>query len=326
MSGFSNAVVGGAATLIRSAIQSANYVPATTGWQIARNGNVDMNSGTFRGNIVVGAGTVTLGPGGIHVQGLTRQWDVNATAGFLSRRFPDTGLQAQIFDAGLFLTPPNPTPHGGSIVGTGGILVDTFVSGVNDQPFTNLSSPRLNTKIQTFLTMRSQSLTSALNDSSIELSTAQFMINGVSVGTGWLDGDGLTANKGPFAATETTILTSFQQTFKANHAYRVELSGLATVTAFPNRPNIRVRQSTDGTLNLGTQIFNATPGMVSASQQYIGFTCKFIVGAADVTTFIITTMQGSGAFSVTALASPPFTFDIYDIGDAANHAHAVTIT
>lgn len=326
MSGFSNAVVGGASTLIRAAIQSVNYVPATAGWQIARNGNVDMNSGTFRGSIVVGNGTVLLNAGGIHVQGVTRQWDINAAAGFLSRRFPDTGLQAQIFDAGLFLTPPNPTPHGGTITGTGGILVDTFVSGVNDQPFTNISAPKVNAKAQSFLTVRSQSLTNALDDSSIELTAAQFMINGVSVGTGWLDGDGLTANKGPFAAGETTILTSFQQTFKANHAYRVELSGLANVSAFPNRPNIRVRQSTNGTSNLGTQIFNASPGMVSASQQYIGFTCKFIVGAADVTTFIIATMQGSGAFTVTALASPPFTFDIYDIGDAANHQHAIEIT
>lgn len=54
MSGFSNAVVGGAAKLIRRAIQSPNYVPATTGWSINKDGTVDLTGGTFRGSIIVG--------------------------------------------------------------------------------------------------------------------------------------------------------------------------------------------------------------------------------------------------------------------------------
>jgi hypothetical protein len=83
VSGFSNAVIGGAAKLIRKAIQSPNYVPATTGWSINKDGTVDLNNGTFRGNVVVGpttgsrividsaAGTITMYDGSNQITG---QW------------------------------------------------------------------------------------------------------------------------------------------------------------------------------------------------------------------------------------------------------------
>lgn len=49
---FSNDVVGGL-TLVRPAIQSADYVPGVRGWRIARDGSAEFASGTFRGPVIV---------------------------------------------------------------------------------------------------------------------------------------------------------------------------------------------------------------------------------------------------------------------------------
>lgn len=47
--GFSNPIIGGAATLIRAAMQSVNFVTGVSGWQITKTGNAEFNSLTFRG-------------------------------------------------------------------------------------------------------------------------------------------------------------------------------------------------------------------------------------------------------------------------------------
>lgn len=49
---FNNDVVGGT-TLLRVAIQSANYVPGVSGWSINRDGSAEFATGTFRGPVVV---------------------------------------------------------------------------------------------------------------------------------------------------------------------------------------------------------------------------------------------------------------------------------
>lgn len=49
---FTNEVVGGI-TVVRPAIQSANYVPGVSGWRIARDGSAEFANGTFRGSVVV---------------------------------------------------------------------------------------------------------------------------------------------------------------------------------------------------------------------------------------------------------------------------------
>lgn len=49
---FNNPVVGGD-TLVRPAIQSANYLPGVQGWSINRDGSAEFATGTFRGPVVV---------------------------------------------------------------------------------------------------------------------------------------------------------------------------------------------------------------------------------------------------------------------------------
>jgi hypothetical protein len=51
---FTNEVIGTNGVLIRNWLQSANYVPGVSGWQITKDGNSEFNNGTFRGSIEVG--------------------------------------------------------------------------------------------------------------------------------------------------------------------------------------------------------------------------------------------------------------------------------
>lgn len=52
--GFDNPVVGGQSKLIRSAIQSPNYVAGVSGWTINKSGTAEFNSATLRGLLEIG--------------------------------------------------------------------------------------------------------------------------------------------------------------------------------------------------------------------------------------------------------------------------------
>jgi hypothetical protein len=51
---FTNEVIGSNGVLIRNTLQSQNYVPGVSGWQITKSGNAEFNNGTFRGSIISG--------------------------------------------------------------------------------------------------------------------------------------------------------------------------------------------------------------------------------------------------------------------------------
>jgi hypothetical protein len=61
--GFTNAVVGGAAKLIRFAIQSPNFVTGVSGWSINKDGTAEFQSLTARGSITATTLTVPAGAG-----------------------------------------------------------------------------------------------------------------------------------------------------------------------------------------------------------------------------------------------------------------------
>jgi hypothetical protein len=58
--GFTNAVVGGAETLIRTAIKSFGYIAGVFGWRLARNGDAEFNDATIRGSLDVGGGRIVI--------------------------------------------------------------------------------------------------------------------------------------------------------------------------------------------------------------------------------------------------------------------------
>lgn len=53
MSGFAHAIAGGSGALDVAALHSPNYVPATTGWSINKDGSADFTGLTVRGQIIV---------------------------------------------------------------------------------------------------------------------------------------------------------------------------------------------------------------------------------------------------------------------------------
>jgi hypothetical protein len=112
---------------------------ATSGARIILNG---VNGGIQiynSANVLV----IDISSNGIHIQGPTRQWDINATAGFMSRRFPDDGTQGQILDAGFFMRPQSPEPNTGAVTNVPGEIFagNVFPFGGSAAPFTNIVSP-----------------------------------------------------------------------------------------------------------------------------------------------------------------------------------------
>lgn len=168
MSGFANAVVGGAEFLIRSAIKSANYIATVSGWRIAKDGSAEFSNGTFRGTIIVGGNTITLDSTGIHIIGASHRWDMDANNGFISRRIPDDGTRGQIFDAGFFMRPQTPEPNTGATINVVGQLfaANNFPFGGSAAPYVSLVSPTYTGKAgNAGLSLQGQSQASAVDNS-----------------------------------------------------------------------------------------------------------------------------------------------------------------
>jgi hypothetical protein len=83
MSGFSNAIVGGIGTLIRTYVQSLGFVTGVTGWRISRNGDAEFNSGTFRGPVLIGGppsqGAISIGLTGTAIPLVLRNFNADYT-------------------------------------------------------------------------------------------------------------------------------------------------------------------------------------------------------------------------------------------------------
>lgn len=169
MGGFSNAVVGGAEVLIRSAIKSANYILNVAGWRIAKDGSAEFNSAVVRGSISAGGGNVTLNSTGFHLTGVTTQYDINSTAGFFARDLPADGSAGQLVPGGLFLYPSNPSPLGLTTPTFMGVFVGYQNPGAaNEQIFSTLNSPLYTGKAAPSITMYSQAANDAgADDTSI---------------------------------------------------------------------------------------------------------------------------------------------------------------
>lgn len=150
MISFESAVVAGT-TLIRSAIQSPNYVAGVSGWTINQDGSVEFNDAFIRGQIEAGNGAVRLNAGGVKVDGPALQFDINFVGGFLARRILDDGAYGQltmadstpgsIFGGGIFLNPPDPTPNGNAYSLQGATFVFTNTVGAVDTGVTRMRSP-----------------------------------------------------------------------------------------------------------------------------------------------------------------------------------------
>lgn len=162
--GFSNPVTNAIGVLVRSALQSFNFVAGIAGWQITKAGAAELNNATIRGSLSAGSGNVLLNSGGLHIQGSGVQYDINIPAGFLGRNFPDNGVLAQVANAGFFLSPQNPSPAAVATL-LAGIFTGFQNSGLaNEQIFTTINASNYNGKVAPFITMYSQAANDAGSD------------------------------------------------------------------------------------------------------------------------------------------------------------------
>lgn len=139
---YKNPVVSGV-VLVRTAIQSIDYVAGVSGWAITRAGSAEFNNAVIRGSITAGGGTVRLDGGGVRVASGSSQFDINFSAGFLARNNPDDGRDFQMTPNQLAYVPVTPSVNGRAF-SNGQIFVgNNLPAPTIDQPFAQMSSPRL---------------------------------------------------------------------------------------------------------------------------------------------------------------------------------------
>jgi hypothetical protein len=233
MSGFSNAVVGGAETLIRSAIKSVNYVLGLAGWRITRDGNAELNDATIRGTLLAGGGAVKVSSTGIHIEGSGHQLDVNASGGFVARDLPDDGIETQIAPGGIFLTPQKPSPGGNNPTFTSFFVGYNNPGAANESTFTALNGVGYSGKSSGFIEIDGQAANDANPDNTSFLRLGAFDI-AFQVGStkpSYQRGEygAFTLSFGP--ANNATVAVTFAKTYASAPAIYLNIDSGAGATA-----------------------------------------------------------------------------------------------
>jgi hypothetical protein len=272
-------------TLIRQSLQSYGFVSGSTGWQVTRLGNAEFNNAIFRGEV-----------------------DINGTNNSYMKLINFVGDPGIQFYPGDFATPsfnfgtvggifaqksPNSAPHNGQLI--------LFPPGYNNHGNFILTGDSAEGGQPT----------------SAELNFDQVIKNGVDLGGGLVNSADANVSSAAIGAAETTVLPLPSFRYKAGRAYKIEFTGLATVSVAPNMPTFRTRKTNPA----GQRFSNGSTSYATTSPTTADFRSMFTVGAVDVTAVLVLTLQGSGAFNATMFASTTTTtsLDVYDIGLASAH-------
>lgn len=123
--------------LLRSAIQSPNYVTGSTGWAIFQNGDAE-----FSGTVTINAGTgsVILNAGGIDIIGAAERYRIAKAGGFIASVIPDDG-SFTLYKESITIRMQNPSPVGATML-SAAIGCQFINSGlVNEQPLYGITGP-----------------------------------------------------------------------------------------------------------------------------------------------------------------------------------------
>jgi len=285
--------------LIRSAIQSPNYVVNVSGWTINQDGSVEFNNAVIRGELDVN------GASGAYI----RIFAFGGAVPVIQMRPSDFADPTYNFATiGLISTDNNTTPvHNGRIL----LLAPGYGQNAG-------------------IKITGDSYENGFVDSGIDLQTASVTKNGNDMGGGWIAGGGLTASATAVNGTETTQITALTAagttpTFLANRVYRMESSGGATTGAVATSPLFRYRKTNPAGQQL--DVFRC-PCVNTGTTYPSNNTSYFKVGASDIAANIVLTLQGAvapGTVQLTAAASSPAYFHIYEDGTAASRPWAATL-
>lgn len=322
---FSNPVVAGN-TLVRQAIQSANYSAGVLGWRIGRDGTAEFSQVTVRGTFTAGSS-----PGQI----------VQATVnGFFV--FYDDGtslpglIQLTTASSGQYVElrmRPKPTAFQAAIDNVGGLQSIIGNNAGEECGYLLLYTPGYNGGARTAyieLFSESDNLLAApkMNLSAdvinalgaLTVSGSATVAGNVYAGPNAGDlGRGIVAavhDQGSSAAignTETVVLTSPTTTFKAGRVYRMEIEGTLQASVANNSIVARMRKTNAG----GTQLAVTRYYMPTGSTYNGNVSFHFKVVGSDVTCELVFTIIGGAAFTATQTGSSSGArgMTIYDVGN-----------
>lgn len=303
MSGFSNPIVGGAESLIRSAIKSPNYTPGVIGWIVSKDGSAEFNNALFRGELRVD------GTGNAYILIYERPVPNRPTIELMPNVVG--AVPAEIFaDNGqLFISAPALPPE----VGGATLVLDDSNPGVHKAQFySSQAGATMTLEVQGGL-----DLVLTQTDSHIRINNVDGMVQMIG------NPASVIANSGAIggAGVETVTLTLAARNWVQGRAYRLDYSSLYNVSVAPNRPIFTFRK----TNNVGQILRTCDLAAVNTGQHTAELSCIFTVGAATVNAALVITLgTNSAGFTVTQLASAgqPSWLIPYDIGAAANYANA----
>jgi hypothetical protein len=350
VSGFSNPVSNAVGTLIRTVLKSINYVAATTGWAIFKNGNADFATGAFRGTvtvtgpngaqIVIDAGAtypnLTLfspdhsNSAGVSITGGASGADMLATSGTFTPADAVVRRGRLWFDGAVdqlllhVIKQSNQASFGGIVI----LQSDGAFYGYRDADgglFYYLQITKTGAAVFSsgvLLHMSSGSTLTVDNGSSLTLgSTAPLVIGGVVQPRGRLDYVTGTVSTGAIGA-EAIFLTGNAVTFVDGTAYRIRV-GLNVTLAVANGANaqvIRVRVTNlAGTLER-THVQRCV--VAGTESVYIEFIAVRTAGS-NLTTQLVVTGQGlTNTFIADVTGNSPYWMEIITEGAATDYVNA----
>lgn len=317
MSGFANAILGGASTLIRTAIQSAGYVAGVSGWRIQKTGAAEFNNIVIRGSFF--SGTANGPNGAVAIQAL-----------------PGFGGDINIYPlpsnvAGVTWFPTN--------IGAG--RDEVSVSPTTTKPYLQITSPFVSTPVtqhSAVFLLRGESSAAVNDDSNFFFQAQSVSWQTTTSGTpgdggyGWVAGADTIVNLGGVVGSAQVVqltavtLGGFTPQFAPGRAYRVDINLNVETTLVSAAPVVEVRKASAagqrfGSWRIGPTVANFPYGF-SAS-------CYFTVGPSAVVANVICLSLGGAAgqtVKIDALADNPTRIDVYDVGTAASFPNAPVIT
>jgi hypothetical protein len=193
---FRDDILGGL-KLVRSAIQSANFVTGLTGWRIQRAGTAEFSNATIRGSISAASGTIVLDSNGILLQ--------NADGSFVELETTFAGLGALIL--------LNPQNFAGKVY-TPGKLFGTLAPA-SPSPYVSLVSPIIDNGSASSINVYGETNTGT-GDTAIILSANNITLNAktkFSVPTGKLILGALSQSIPNAAITQVSYTTEIRDTY-----------------------------------------------------------------------------------------------------------------
>ncbi len=330
---FTNPVIGGENTLIRSAIRSPDYVAGVSGWTINKDGTAEFNNAVFRGEVLVtdpDGSYVRIydenpGDGALIEMGLPSGVGVTQTPG---RLFTDTSIP--------FFGMPGIVLESPSVDGAPVAVISLGSNTTSDTSIGLMGATDIRHQAENDLDLL------AGNAVGVQLTQpdGQFNVTGTrlissfdgrmrlgpddgEVSRGWVAGAIITANNAGVINSEAVQLSALDGagnpfTFRAGRAYKVVVRGGVTTTATASPPLWRLKKT-----NTGGQQFDVwrtactATGTTFPATYTTGFRCD---PANDVTAIIVLTLTAPAGVTIqlTGAATSPAVLDIYDDGIADN--------